>query len=373
MAEEIIWNLIAKKLSGEASETELKELEKLLRDNPDLHYPVQTIIDLWKSDARFDREEAHEAFRRHVERMGGLKVDYRNELQDDNSETIQKMAKRIVLWPAIMVVLVIGGLFFLFRFTGSGSPVTQNITKEPEKTISQITTKNGSKTNLLLPDGTKVWLNAGSSITYDSSYGKTLREVVLSGEGYFDVVKNKEKPFIIHAAKINIKVLGTQFNVKSYPTDNTTEASLIHGSIEVTFRDKPDKKIILKPNEKIVVDNESNADDVSSTIQQTNLKKVHEVPGVDVKKLTYEYKTGTIIETSWVDNKLIFQDEPFDEIARQLERWYGVSIIFKTNHLKEERLTGSFRNETVRQALDALKFTASFNYGIDNNNNVTIY
>ena len=372
MAEEKIWNLIAKKLSGEASEAELKELEQLLRNNPDLHYPVQTVIDLWKSDNRFDQEQAHEAFRRHVERMGELKVDFKSESEEDYSENIPRFARKIVLWPAVIVVLVIGSLFFLFRYTGSGNRVSQNITKEPEKAISRITTKNGSKTNLLLPDGTKVWLNAGSSISYDSSYDKTIREVVLSGEGYFDVVKNKEKPFIIHAAKINIKVLGTQFNVRSYPTDNTTEASLIRGSIEVTFRDRPNKKVILKPNEKIVVDNERNTDDVSSTVQQTSLKKAHEIPGVDVKKLTYEYKTGTIIETSWVENKLIFQDEPFDEIARQLERWYGVSIIFKTNHLKEERLTGSFRNETFRQALDALKFTAPFNYSMDNNN-VTIY
>ena len=197
--------------------------------------------------------------------------------------------------------------------------------------------------------------------------------MALSGEGYFDVVKNIDKPFIIHTSKINIKVLGTQFNVRSYPTDNTTEASLIRGSIEVTFKDKPNKKVILKPNEKIVVDNNRSTNDIFTAAQQNNTKKVHEIPGVDIKKLTYEYKTGTIIETSWVENKLIFQDEPFDEIARQLERWYGVSIIFKTNHLKEERLTGSFKNETVLQALDALKFTASFNYSIDNNNNVTIY
>ncbi len=72
MAEDIIWNLIAKKLSGEANEGELKELENLLRENPDLHYPVQTIIDLWKSNTHFDQEEAHQAFNRHIERMGEL-------------------------------------------------------------------------------------------------------------------------------------------------------------------------------------------------------------------------------------------------------------------------------------------------------------
>jgi transmembrane sensor len=224
-----------------------------------------------------------------------------------------------------------------------------------------------------LPDGTKVWLNAGSSLTYDPLYGKNIREVTLSGEAFFDVVKNKEKPFIIHASKINVRVLGTEFNVRAYPTDRTTEASLIRGSIEVTFKDKPSKKIILKPNEKIVVDNDRYLKEMLASSRPDSREKMHGIPGVDIKKLTYENKTGIIIETSWVENKLIFQDESFDDLARQLERWYGVSINFSNKELKENRLTGSFKNETVRQALDALKFTASFDYGIDNNNHITIY
>jgi transmembrane sensor len=372
MAEDDIWNLIAKKLSGEATEPEIKELEKLLRENPELHYPVQTIMDLWKSGVQFDQHAAHESFRRHVQRMRDLKIDF-NEQEQTYTEITERRGRKINLGSVSVIALIVGVIFLVIRSTGTVTPASQNLVKAPEKVISQITTKNGSKTNLLLPDGTKVWLNAGSSISYDSSYDRILREVNLSGEAFFDVVKNKEKPFIIHASKINIKVLGTQFNVRSYPTDNTTEASLIRGSIEVTFRDKPNKKIILKPNEKIVVDNERNSEDVLETYRRSGHDKIHEVPGVDIKKLTYEYKTGTIIETSWVENKLIFQDEPFDEMARKLERWYGVSIIFKNDQLKENRLTGSFKNETVRQALDALKFTASFHYTIDNNNTVTIF
>lgn len=372
MAEDDIWNLIAKKLSEEATEPELKELEKLLRENPELHYPVQTIMDLWKSDLHFDQHAAHEAFTRHLQRMKNLKIDYK-EQEQVNDEITERKNRTINFWPVSVFTLIIGVIFFVIRSTGTMLPVSQNLIKVPEKVLSQITTKNGSKTNLLLPDGTKVWLNAGSTISYDSSYGKSIREVALSGEAFFDVIKNKEKPFIIHASKINIKVLGTQFNVKSYPTDNTTEASLIRGSIEVTFRDKPNKKIILKPNEKIVVDNDRNSEDVLETYRRSGHEKIHEVPGVDIKKLTHEYKTGTIIETSWVENKLIFQDEPFDEMARQLERWYGVSIIFRNFGLKENRLTGSFKNETIRQALDALKFTAPFHYTIDNNNAVTIF
>src|SRR5437588_18774 len=90
------------------------------------------------------------------------------------------------------------------------------------KTGNEFFTQNGSRTNLVLPDGTRVWLNAGSRITYDKNYGITLREVGLTGEAFFDVAHNSGKPFVIHTARIDIKVLGTRFNVKSYPLDKTT-------------------------------------------------------------------------------------------------------------------------------------------------------
>jgi transmembrane sensor len=373
MAQEYIWNLIAKKLSGEASEAELRELEKLLRENPDLHYPVQTIMDLWLTDLQFDQQEAHEAFKRHVARMKDLKIDFKPQPEEGSLDMTARKNNKNFLWPALVIAVFTGALFLGVRLTGSNTPASRNLAKESERAVSRISTKNGTKTNLILPDGTKVWLNAGSSLTYDSFYGKNLREVALSGEAFFDVVKNKEKPFIIHTSAINIKVLGTEFNVRSYPTDKTTEASLIRGSIEVTFKDKPSKKIILKPNEKIVVDNVRIQGEILESDHQYSRGKTVNVPGVDIKNLTHEYKTGAIIETSWVENKLIFQDESFEDIARQLERWYGVSIIFNNQSLKENHLTGSFKNETIRQALDALKFTASFNYEIDKNNNVTIF
>jgi transmembrane sensor len=373
MAQEYIWNLIAKKLSGEATDSELQELEKLLRENPDLHYPVQTIMDLWMSKLKFDQHEAHEAFNRHISRMKDLKIDYRHQPEEESLDTTSYTRRRSFLWPALALVVCIGAGFFTMRFFGSNTSSPVGLSKAPERLVSQISTKNGTKTNLILPDGTKVWLNAGSSLTFDSSYGKNIREVALSGEAFFDVVKNKEKPFIIHTSKINIKVLGTEFNVRSYPSDKTTEASLIRGSIEVTFRDKPSRKIILKPNEKIVVNNEQISKEILESVHQGNHGKTDAVPGVDIKNLTHEYKTGAIIETSWVENKLIFQDESFEDIARQLERWYGVTIVFENRELKENHLTGSFKNETIRQALDALKFTAVFNYQMDINNNVTIY
>ena len=375
--QENIWGLIAKKLSGEATASELTELEQLLRANPDLHYSVQPLMDLWQTDNSQDKSTGREAFSRHIRRMEDQGVDFSSidihsftRPADARKKAIRRIAIAV---PLLALAIITGRLFFFTNHVGQ--PQIAAAAKQPVRALSEVSTRNGSKTSLLLPDGTKVWLNAGSKLTYDSAFGKMGREVSLSGEGYFDVVRNKQKPFIIHAAKISIKVLGTEFDVRSYPSDKTTEASLIRGSIEVTFNDQPSKKVILKPNEKIVVDNFRFENHLAQTTDNQQVKRsVPEIPkGIAVKSLTYEDKTGEIIETSWVENKLVFQNESFEEIARKLERWYGVSIRFENARLKDNHLTGSFTNETVRQALDDLKFTATFNYSIDNDNNITIY
>ncbi len=374
--------MIAKKLSGEASPEELDVLETLLRQKPDLHYPLQAVHDLWhpRQHDDFDQQQIIQAFQRHIDRMKESGVLYDNRVPAQDELLIMDEIDFHALRPgrlfrkAALALLSGAGLILLgygiFR-NPAAPPAKESLATEAKN--SEIATLNGSRTSLHLPDGTQVWLNAGSKITYEKDFGQSTREVLLTGEAFFDVVRNKDKPFVIHTSHINIKVLGTTFNVKSYPSDKTTEASLIRGSIEVTLKDKPDKKIILKPNEKIVVDNGPEEKVKAGITHPENHEKVEEIPDAAIRKLTYENKTGAIIETSWVENKLIFQDESFEEIARQLERWYGVTIKFENGQLKENHLTGSFRNETIHQALDALKFTASFNYEIDGKNNVTIY
>jgi transmembrane sensor len=383
MHQENFWNLIAKKLSGEASASELIELEQHLRANPEMHYSIQPLTDLWHG--RHGRADANktagkEAFERHLQRMEELGIGYgavgpEYGVEYPYPDGFPAPAKRRrYLWAAAALPLLALAIFSVNKLLTTRSTRQQAGATESVRSLSEISTRNGSKTTLLLPDGTKVWLNAGSRLSYDSSFGRQRREVSLTGEGYFDVVHNKDKPFIIHASKINIKVLGTEFDIKSYPSDKTTEASLIRGSIEVTFNDQPTKKVILKPNEKIVVDNfkfenhlAETADKPQNPASVTGISK-----DVAVKALTYEHKTGDVIETSWVENKLVFQDESFEEIARKLERWYGVTIRFGNERLKADHLTGSFTNETVRQALDALKFTTEFSYSMDSTNNIKI-
>ena len=375
MRHEIIWSLLAKKLSGEATDSELTELEQLLRANPELHYSVQPLMDLWQARKLVDQAAGQHAFERHLQRMEDLGVEFTPTATNDEFRPASRSRKifwsAAIVLPLVTVVILAGRTLFPAK---TATTQAQAATSRLQTAVSEISTRNGSKTTLLLPDGTKVWLNAGSKLSYDSAFGKTLREVSLSGEGYFDVVKNKEKPFVIHASKINIKVLGTEFDVKSYPSDKTTEASLIRGSIEVTFNDQPSKRVILKPNEKIVVDNFKFENQLAQTADKPRSQNAaSELSGkIAVKAVTREIKTGDVIETSWVENRLIFQDESFEEIAHKLERWYGVTIQFDDDQLKAEHLTGSFTNETIRQALDALKFTADFSYTMDSANNIRI-
>ena len=259
---------------------------------------------------------------------------------------------------ASALLFTIAGIFYS---KPSGAETASSKAK-PADIASEISTRNGSKSQIVLPDGTKVSLNAGSKLTYDKTFGEKTRNVQLTGEAYFDVVHNAEKPFIIHTTAMEIKVLGTEFNVKSYPDENTTEASLIRGSIEVTLRDKRAEKIILKPNEKLVVSNDI-AEEVTQTVAKPK-KPVHSTPLISLGHVNYFTLDSTILETSWVNNRLVFQDESFEQVATRMARWYGVEFEFEDTSIQNLRFTGNFRNETIDEALKAMRITADFRYKI---------
>lgn len=362
MSQESFWVLLSKKLSGEATPDELRSLENLILNHPEWQYAIQNLEDLWKHQSLRDHAEVEDAYMIHLHKMEEMNISF----GDEPPESIQlfgtkKRAKRWY-WAAAAVLVIVAGLF-AFGNSFGGNKSNEEIARQ----VSEITTRPASKSKVELPDGTVVWLNAGSKLTYNKDYGKELREVTLSGEGFFDVVKMKEKPFVIHTSSINIKVLGTVFNVKSYPEDKKTETSLIRGSIEVTIKDRPNDKIILSPSEKLVVEN-------GSFVREGKLKKpeipVQGEPIVSVNKLQYNPKDSTLAETEWVNNRLVFRDESFEDLAVKMERWYDVSIDIEDTALGEARLNGTFQSESVTQALEALKEMIPFKY--DKNENKII-
>lgn len=356
------WDLLSKKTSGEANEAELIEFDDILLANPDWKNISETLALLWQQTHPFGNSEAEESFEKHVERMKKLCTGVTEFEQLNDSKWVQEDEKkykpRTKKWwiPAAGIVTVTLG-FFIFHnsFIGTEQPVS----KPPS--VNQVRTNAGSKTQIQLPDGSTVWLNASSQLTYDKSFGRNFREVQLTGEAFFDVVKDPAHPFIIHTKVIDVKVLGTQFNVRSYPDDANTETSLIRGRVEVTVKNRGEK-YYLEPNEKVVVSN-----NIASIVPLK--KNLLSKPLISIVPLTYYPVDSAIIETSWVDNRLIFQEnETFRDVALKMERKYAVHIDFADEKVAEYHVFGSFTKETISEALTALKIGFRFNYKIDGEN-----
>ncbi len=187
-----------------------------------------------------------------------------------------------------------------------------------------------------MPDGSTVWLNAGSKLNYDKSFGTKLREVTLTGEAFFDVVKNPDQPFVIHTHRIDVKVLGTQFNVKSYPGEKTTEAALVK-VLKCACITTSQGKIILKPNTE---DNCGRRQRKATSCTPGARQK--EEPIVSSSTTDHRSERWHSGRNCLVENKLAFVEEPFADVAMKLERWYGVSISFSNQKWMRIPLTGTF-------------------------------
>jgi transmembrane sensor len=350
MSHTLFLNLLAKKLAGEATADEVQQLGDLLLLNPDWAYQAEHLEQLWQSEKEEHNSGSELAFEQHMARMKEAGVDFpRPSLPAIISKAGDKKRK-IVAWSVAAVFLLLAAGLLWYNNKTETVPST-------EKNYSEVSSPIGSKTKLLLPDGTVVWLNAGSKLTYNERFGITNRNTTLEGEAFFDV-KKTSVPFIIRANSIQIKVLGTAFNVKAYPDEKITETSLVRGRVEVLIDKRPGEPIILRPNEKLVVANEK------SDSKTTDGQKRE--PKVAISELTHINDT-TIIETSWVRNELIFQDETFGEVALKMQRWYGVMIELKDDGIATERLSGTFTTESVQEALTALQLTTKFHYSIKGN------
>jgi hypothetical protein len=155
--------------------------------------------------------------------------------------------------------------------------------------------------------------------------------------------------------------------VKSYPQDETIEATLLRGIIEVTRKDLPDgPKVILKPNEKLIFSKQLETE-VHHYAGDTSSHSAKTIGKISIAAVSIAIPDSNKVETSWVYNRLVFDGDNFQELAKKMERWYNVKIIINSKELLRYRFKGAFENETIREALDALQLTAEFSYKIDNN------
>lgn len=268
-------------------------------------------------------------------------------------------------------------IVLIFSIIGTISYIKLN----SQITYTEIITKRGEKSYLALADGTRIWLNSETTFRYPSRLDSKNVEVYLDGEAYFDVAKNPKRKFIVKAASLDIAVLGTSFNVKSYSSDNTIETTLEEGKISITGKMGKlliKDPVILMPNQqatfikdiheyeiKAIRDPADERIETPDHIEKKSIKKI------DKPEILYSEKIDSKLYTSWKDGKMIFKSTRFKDIAVQMERWYDMKIEITDEKLKDIKYTGVFEKETIEQALYALSLSFPFHYEI-NQNKITI-
>ncbi len=309
-------------LDEELGEDELKELSDWISKSKENARYFARVKDLWESSLAnaaqiADSENEWKRFRTIV-------------LSEKNPNP-----SSIKIWKTfirVAAVLLIG--IFIGKFVDL-------ILEVPQPIYCTAIAPEGSISNVILPDSTIIYLNAGSKIKYPVNPEVKQREVYLSGEAWFNVSKNPQKPFIVHTDYFNVNVLGTEFNVKAYDEDLDVVATLEEGSILITSSNKIKikKNINLKPREQMVFNK--------------NTKSVL-IKEVDPK-----------IYSSWKDNKLTFLKMSLKELVILLERKYGVDIKVLNPEILDYHYSGTIKNETIIEILNLIEHTIPIQYEID--------
>ncbi|MEO6814028.1 MAG: FecR family protein [Ginsengibacter sp.] len=360
-----LWKLLALKLSGEATPDELNELDAFLKTSADERDVIEGIEAFWnqKNDpADFNDHMEEDRFRFILN--AGNEENLKNE--EDVVPVIESVKYNKNKWfYAAASVMAILGFALLFKQQDTNKT---KLSASSEKGIQQVFVKPGSKSKIILPDGSVVRLNSSSTLSYNNDFNKEVREVNLVGEAYFDITKDAHHPFVVHTSNIDIVVLGTLFNVKSYEQDQTIETTLLRGSIEVYNKSDPSApKVILKPNEKLVFKKKQD-----EKIQEPNkvgvnsTKKLISGENISISTLAVGKPDSLKEETSWLYNKLVIDGDDFSKMMEKMERWYGVRIEILSPELKQFHFKGIFENETIGEVLKALQLTVNFRYKINN-------
>ncbi len=307
-----IENLISRFLNGDCTPQEASELKRWIESSPENQKEFTTLKDIWdfslsKPDCSNDQ----------------LAQFYKKQLEKSNKQRRLWIRSSVAVAAVLVLGLVISILI----------PRSARIIVENEQVFS---VPLGSKSKVLLADGTEVNLNSGSELRYSADFSSKKRVVRLSGEGFFKVKSDKENPFVVQTSDFDVKVTGTEFNIYTYSENKVATATLAEGAIHLEIKGSG-QTFEIKPGEKFELD-------------RTNRKYVLEQADIES-------------ETAWKDGQFIFRNIPFPELVQRLERWYDVKLEYSGTELQNFKFTGRFKNqETIWQVLDALKLTSPIDY-----------
>ncbi|WP_341837168.1 FecR domain-containing protein [Chitinophaga pollutisoli] len=347
--------LLAKKKAGSISLKEQFELSKWLQDHDvdkDLADRIDDLFSMeygpeWTEDEIKGKEKSWNRIMKSMH-------------SDERAELPEPKVPRVFTWRRIIPMSVASAI--LLCVAGAGTWYWTLARKEARSRQNIVGTEKGSRSRLTLPDGSKVWLNGDSRITYGASFGKNSRELTLTGEAYFDVVRDPHHPMIIKTDAITIKVLGTAFNVRAYPDEKTTATTLVNGKVQVSVNNKDAVSYTLSPDEKLIVNNESGLADNRPGAHPKNEQLLENITKIKI------VKTDAIPpEAQWTRNKLVFANQPLHEVANILSRWYGVTVIVQgDDDMKAQQFTGIFENQNIQSVMESLQVAGGFSFKIKN-------
>ncbi|MCF3110815.1 FecR family protein [Niabella sp. CC-SYL272] len=353
--DDFIWNLMARAIYGEATASEKQALQEYLAKNPELQQQFELLHQLLSRSAG----SGHATQDDYTEQVRVLLAKTGSPISPMTAVPRNVRRKWFYYGAAAAAVIALA----YWSMTQMHVPASRGIQRD--RYPLALAAPKGARKQLLLPDGSKVWLNGGSRLFYVTDFKSRTREVKLEGEAFFDVAHayttdGVKRPFIVHAGNIDIKVLGTAFNVKAYTNEAVTTAVLYRGLISVTKHDgeRNFQPVLLYPNQKLMIPNALVAENPATGTPPEAIK----IEAIDSTKAE-----EARVETAWMYNRLEFRGDDFVTLVHKMEQWYNVTIHFTDEAVKRLRFNGSFEKETMAQALEALRLATPFNYKIENN------
>lgn len=300
----------------------MKEKQQHITDRNESGLSNLTDEELWVSSAvaddtqQYDVDQAFERFRKRT----GL---------DQSGRQSYKWYRT---WSVAAVAIVLLGLITVTAYWQGSRQIQSNFSD------IVVGAPLGSKTKLTLPDGSTVWLNAGSKMVYSQGFGVSDRKLAFQGEGYFEVEKNDEMPFLVQTHDVNVTVVGTKFNFRNYPEDEEAVVELLEGKVALENQLRKEAVRYLSPEEKMVLHKATGEMDITSA-------KVKEA-------------------TLWTENILLFDEDLLPDIVRELERSYHVQIEIDNEDLKQARFYGQFNQleQNIYDVLNMLSETGRLKY-----------
>jgi len=340
MHEELFVTLISRKLAGEATAQELQELDTLLQTHPELRERALILQQYFTEPHPQATANTEQALNRTLQKL-------QIQLPPDVAP-VRKKSKALQrsLYAGIGIaaaVLLFAGISWLLKKQQTSRPLAAATTKTD--TAQWLNRQNGKATKAIieLTDGSKIWLNADSRLTYPEVFNSAAayREVYLEGEAFFDIAAHPDRPFIVHLSKGTIQVLGTSFNIRAYENE-PVQTSVTTGKVAfiphyTDGRQKADT-ILITPDTRV------------SYTQST---------GQLVKEVT-----ASEDDKAWTEGRLVFKNASLESIAAELERSFGKKVEFATDAPRNYRLTGSFQHNSLPDIMYYLARSRAFHYEI---------